>query len=123
LTRIIQFVSAKGEMMIAAHASRDEVSRWQAAMSAIYLAHALSGDSSGQLIWRVCEKTMFLAGSRIQASADAVDEFYRLCRGTRTEHSEDMGIDVDAKEMEQIEQWLADRQRCDLRAPLDERRN
>lgn len=123
LRTIVQFIAAKGEMMIAGHASQGEVSCWQAAMFAIYLANSMSGDGVGQLIWRVCEKTMFLGGCRLQATADAVHEFYRLCRGTRIEPVADLGIYVEADEMKQIEQWLSNHCRSASPAPLNDRHN
>lgn len=121
--RIIQFVFAKGDMMLAGDASRDQVSCWQAAIFAIYLAKSMSGDGVGQLIWRVCEKTMFLGGCRLQATADAVEEFYRLCRDTRTEPDADMETYVEAEEMKQIEQWLSNHCRSASPAPLNDRDN
>ena len=123
LRTIVQFVAAKGKWMIMGSASCDEVSLWQAAMFAIYLAKSMSGNAVGQLIWRICEKTMFLGGCRLQASADAVDEFYRLCRGTQTEPDADMGICVEAEELKQIEQWLSSHRQSASPAPLIERDN
>jgi hypothetical protein len=123
LRSIAQFVAVKGEWMILGSASRDEVSRWQAAILAAYLANRISGNAVKQLIWRICKKTMLLGGCRLQASADAVDEFYRLCLGTRIEPDGDMGIYAEAEEIEQIEQWLSNHRQSAGSAPLIERDN
>ena len=121
LKRIVQFVAARGEQMIVGKVSRDEVSCWQAAMFAVYLASGMSGDAVGQLIWRICEKTMLLGDWRLQATADAIEEFYRLCRGTRTEPDEDMGLDIEEEELKPVEQWLSDHRQIVRPTPLAER--
>jgi len=121
LRAMARFVSASGEWMILGSASRDEVSRWQAATFAVYLANNMSGNGVGQLIWRICEKTMFLGGCRLQASADVVDGFYRLCRDTQTERDVDVGGYVETTEVERIEEWLSSHCRSAFSAALIER--
>ena len=91
--------------MIAAHASPVEVSGWQAAMLAVYLANNMSGDGVGQLIWRVCEKIVFLGGCLLRATTRGVDEFYRLCLDTLAQPDGDMGVYV-GEELKRVEQWL-----------------
>lgn len=122
LRATVQFVVAKGELMLAGHAASNEVGCWQASMLAIYLANHISGEGVAQLIWRVCEKIMLLGDCCLQALAGAIGEFYRLCRGTQMDADGDGEIYVKAGEGEQIEKWLSDHCEDVSATPFHDRR-
>lgn len=106
LAEVIEFLTAKSGLMLAGGASSGEVSCWQATVLAVYLANTMEGEGARRLVWRVAEKTMLLTGCRLQATANAVDEFYRLCLGVQVEPDTDI-VSLGAEETGAVENWLS----------------